>query len=113
MTKEQVAALLKDARRDKGLKGSEVVNKLKGYGIEVSPKTLWGWENGNSQPPIPTFIALCKIYEVENIIEEVKSKPVQESLTQKEKLMLDYFRQASPEAQNLALKMLKPEGSAP
>lgn len=109
MTKEQIAALLRDRRRDMGLTGGEVVQKLKAYNINISPKTLWGYENENSSPPVPTFIALCKIYEVEDVVSEVKEKPVNEKLNYREKLLLDYFRQASPEAQDLVLKMLKPE----
>ena len=109
MTKEQVTALLYDKRREKKLTGEEVVQKLKSYGITISPKTLWGYERGNCQPPVPTFIALCKIYEIEDVIAETKAKPVSVNLTYREKMLLDYFRQASPEAQELALKMLKPE----
>lgn len=109
ISKDQITALLYDKRREKKMTGEEVVQKLKGYGISISPKTLWGYEKGNCQPPVPTFIALCKIYEIEDIISETKSKPVQASLTVREKMLLDYFRQASPEAQELALKMLKPE----
>ena len=108
-TKEQVAAFLYDKRREKKMTGQEVSDKLKMYGIDISKTTIWGYENGVSGPTVPTFIALCKIYEVEDVIEEVKQKPVSEKLNHQEKILLDYFRQASPEAQELALKMLKPE----
>ncbi len=107
-TKEQVAAFLYDKRREKQMTGQEVSDKLKMYGIDISKTTIWGYEKGVSGPTVPTFIALCKIYEVDDVIEEVKQKPVSEKLNQQEKLLLDYFRQASPEAQELALKMLKP-----
>lgn len=108
-TKEQVAAFLYDKRREKQMTGQEVSDKLKMYGIDISKTTIWGYEKGVSGPTVPTFIALCKIYEVDDVIEEVKKKPVSEKLNRQEKLLLDYFRQASPEAQELALKMLKPE----
>lgn len=108
-TKEQVAAFLYDKRREKQMTGQEVSDKLKMYGIDISKTTIWGYEKGVSGPTVPTFIALCKIYEVDDVIEEVKQKPVSEKLNRQEKLLLDYFRQASPEAQELALKMLKPE----
>jgi len=107
--KEQVAAFLYDKRREKQMTGQEVSDKLKMYGINISKTTIWGYEKGVSGPTVPTFIALCKIYEVEDVIEEVKQKPVSEKLNRQEKMLLDYFRQASPEAQELALKMLKPE----
>lgn len=108
-TKEQVAAFLYDKRREKQMTGQQVSDKLKMYGIDISKTTIWGYEKGVSGPTVPTFIALCKIYEVDDVIEEVKQKPVSEKLNRQEKILLDYFRQASPEAQELALKMLKPE----
>ena len=101
-TKEAVAMFLRDKRREKKMTGQEASDKLKMYGIDISKTTIYGYENCVSGPTVPTFIALCRIYEVEDVIAEVKLKA-------KEKELLDYFRQASPEAQELALKMLKPE----
>ena len=101
-TKEAVAMFLRDKRREKKMTGQEASDKLKMYGIDISKTTIYGYENCVSGPTVPTFIALCRIYEVDDVIAEVKLKA-------KEKELLDYFRQASPEAQELALKMLKPE----
>ena len=108
-TKEQVAAFLYDKRREKGMTGQEVSDKLKLYGIEISKTTIWGYEKCVSGPTVSTFLALCKIYEVEDAIGEVKAQQENVQLKKREKILLDYFRQASPEAQDLALKMLKPE----
>jgi len=108
-TKDQLCALLKDKRHEAGLTGGEVVQKLKGYGIDISSKSLWGYENGVSSPSVPTFIALCKIYEIEDLASELHDKPARMILNERERTLVKYFRQASPEAQELALKMLKPE----
>lgn len=108
-TKEAVASFLYDKRREKKLSGQEVSDKLKMYGIDISKTTIWGYEKGVSGPTVPTFIALCRIYEVEDVIAEVRVKQDNINLRAREKELLDYFRQASPEAQDLVLKMLKPE----
>lgn len=108
-SKEAVAAFLYDKRREKKMTGQEVSDKLKMYGIDISKTTIWGYEKGVSGPTVPTFIALCKIYEVEDVISEVNAQQGNIQLKKREQELLDYFRQASPEAQELALKMLKPE----
>ena len=108
-TKEAVAAFLRDKRLEKKMTGQEVSDKLKMYGINISKTTIWGYEKGVSGPTVPTFIALCRIYEVEDVIAEVRVKQDNINLRAREKELLDYFRQASPEAQDLVLKVLKPE----
>lgn len=105
MTKEQVASLLRTKRRELGLSGGEVVQSLRAYGVDISAKTLWGYENGVSAPSVQTFLALCRIYGVEDVIGEVKAQDV----SGREKELLRYFRAASPELQDAALRMLKPE----
>ena len=32
-------------------------------------KTIYGWENGNSQPNADTLMTLCGYYHIENILE--------------------------------------------
>lgn len=111
VTKKQIANMLKDKRIEMNITGVEVVQKLKqNYDIDLSDKTLYGYERCVSSPTIPTFIALCEIYEIEDVfgaIQETKTR--KRSLTYTEEKLVNYFRQASPEAQELALKMLKPE----
>ena len=109
MTKEQVASLIRDKRHEKKLTGEEVVQKLRSSGINISAKTLWGYENGTSSPSVSTFLALCRIYEIENIIDEANAKPTTDKgITARERTLLDYFRKASPELQDAALRMLQP-----
>ena len=108
-TKEKVAAFLYDKRREKNLTGQEVSDKLKMYGIDISKTTIWGYEKGVSGPNVPTFLALCRIYEVQDVITEVKEAPVTEKLKSQEETILSYFRSASPELQNAALRMLEPQ----
>lgn len=111
VTKKAIADMLRDKRLEKGLKGSEVVSLLKEeYDIELSDKTLYGYERAVSSPSIPIFLVLCRIYEVEDVAAALEnSKPRRRTLTATEEKLIQYFRSASPEAQELALKMLKPE----
>lgn len=109
ITKEKIAALLRNKRRDAGLTGGEVVQKLKAYGIDISDKSLWGYENCVSAPAVPTFIALCKIYGVEDLSEEFRILPEKVELDERERTLIRYFRSASPELQNAALRMLEPQ----
>lgn len=111
ITKKGIADMLKDKRLECGLKGQEVTQRLKlQYDIELSDKTLYGYENAVSSPNIPTFLALCKIYGVEDVAAAIEhSKPRRRTLSLTEETLIQYFRVASPEAQELALKMLKPQ----
>lgn len=68
MEKARISALLRSQRSLCDLTVDEVVDRLKQFGIELSPKTLYGYENGVSMPNVPIFIALCEIYHVGNII---------------------------------------------
>lgn len=110
-TKKQIADLLKDKRLELGLTGLEVVRRLKQqYDIDLSDKTLYGYERAVSSPNVPLFLALCRIYEIEDVASSLeKAKTRRRSLTITEEKLVTYFRQASPEAQELVLKMLKPE----
>lgn len=108
-TKEQLAVLLRDKRHELKLTGAEVVQKLKAYGIEISDKTLWGYEKCIASPSVQTFLALCKIYGIDDITAEAKSKPGRMILNEQEMRLIKYFRAASPEMRSATLRMLEPE----
>lgn len=60
-----IAKKLKELRKNKGYSMNYVSETLKEeFEIELSPKTLYGYENGVSQPNADTFVCLCKIYQV-------------------------------------------------
>ncbi|MDO4285557.1 MAG: helix-turn-helix transcriptional regulator [Eubacteriales bacterium] len=64
-----IPELLKQLRKTSGLSANEVVEKLKDYNIEISGKTLYGYESGVSKLNADAFIALCMIYKCENPLE--------------------------------------------
>lgn len=66
MTKQQIANFLKQLRKTSGLSANEVVEKLKDYNIDISAKTLYGYESGLSMLNADAFVSLCRIYKCEN-----------------------------------------------
>lgn len=66
MTKQQIANFLKQLRKTSGLSANEVVESLKKYDIDISSKTLYGYESGLSMLNADAFISLCRIYKCDN-----------------------------------------------
>lgn len=66
MSKEVIANFLKQLRKTSGLSVDDVIEKLKEYDIEISSKTLYGYEGGNSMLNADVFVSLCRIYKCEN-----------------------------------------------
>ncbi|EHL69845.1 helix-turn-helix domain-containing protein [Cloacibacillus evryensis] len=75
---------LKDARTAKGLKQSEVAEKL-----DCAPTSLTNWENGKVQPSLDVLSRICEVYEISplslltreysyNDIVTISEKPVPE-----------------------------------
>lgn len=62
-----IAHIIKNARKNKGYSVKEIVSKLQCFGVEISEKTLYGWESGHRQPDADMFVILCKIYDIRNI----------------------------------------------
>lgn len=67
LNKYDIAELLKSRRISAKLSVQEVSQKLLCLGIEVKEKTLYGYERAVSMPNVPTFIALCDIYGIDDI----------------------------------------------
>ena len=67
--RDQIAGILKARRKSAGLSVKDTLNALKAQGIDVSDKTLYGWESGHRQPDADTFLILCEIYGIETISE--------------------------------------------
>lgn len=64
MLKDLIALKLKQLRNEKGYSAEYVISELKNFGTKLSTVTLYGYENGVSQPKCDTFLQLCKIYDV-------------------------------------------------
>lgn len=66
MSKSAIAKFLKQLRIISGMSVDEVVGKLQKYGINISTKTLYGYESGVSMLNADVFVALCRIYKCNN-----------------------------------------------
>lgn len=114
VTKEQLGHILKDLRSQTNYSTSEVVKRLQTYGIDISEKTLYSYEIGNSSPKISVFFRLCEIYGVDNIPAtfgfEAEEKPAtknDDGLSEAEAAMLKLFRMVPAESQELVFQMIE------
>ncbi|MBQ9886600.1 MAG: helix-turn-helix transcriptional regulator [Lachnospiraceae bacterium] len=69
MKNPRIATCLKYYRKLNKLSVNEVADILKEHNISSATKTIYGWENGRSQPDADTFMLLCEIYNIDNILE--------------------------------------------
>ncbi len=69
MAEKNIAMLLKQLRKTSSYSVNEVIDKLKSYNIDISAKTLYGYEGGTSMPNADMFVALCRIYNCDNPID--------------------------------------------
>ncbi len=63
-----MAATLRQLRQARGLTAKEVAEILASKDVDISEKTLLGYENGVSAPKVNTFLRLCEIYRVTDIM---------------------------------------------
>ena len=83
----KVSAILKEKRKELGLSVKTVLDMLQSYGVDISDKTLYGWESGHRQPDADTFLALCQIYGIDTL-KGIKKAPLYSSEAMK--LAQDY-----------------------
>lgn len=69
-----ISIILKQRRKELGLSVKSVCDELRAHGVDVSEKTLYGWESGNRQPDADTFVILCGVYGIGSFA-EIKSAP--------------------------------------
>lgn len=82
-----VAATLKAKRKELNMSVKSVLDALHVNGIEVSDKTIYGWESGHRQPDADTFVVLCQIYGIESLSNIKKAPPISDGAM---KLAKDY-----------------------
>jgi transcriptional regulator with XRE-family HTH domain len=86
MSREHIAKVLKELRIKNGMTAKEVGEK-----IGKSGKTVSAWENNHGQPDAELLIALCDIYNVDDILNEFREpKKAEISDLNKEQLLFNY-----------------------
>lgn len=104
MSRERIAKVLKRLRVESGLTAKEVGEK-----IGKSGKTVSAWENNHGQPDAELLIALCDIYDVDDILKEFREEKTivnNISLNDHEKKLVLAYRQ-QPSVQNAVDRLLK------
>ena len=104
MSRDFIAQKLRELRIKSGLTADEVGKK-----IGKSGKTVNAWEHNHVQPDAEILIALCDIYEVDDILDEFrehKPKNVSFNLSDHEKQVIIAYRQ-KPHMQNAVDTLLE------
>ena len=98
--KNRMGRILKEYRIKNNLSRESVMNYLKEQGFQnIRPTTLYSWENGQSMPNVYTFLQLCRLYHIDDILRvfELHYIPLGNQLLQnlsgKERELLLAYRQ--------------------
>ena len=99
MKNPNIARALRYYRKLNNLSVDEVSDYLNAQNIPAKSKTIYGWENGNSQPNADTLMTLCGYYHIENILETFgycpapsKDPDAASILTKEERMLLDAYQ---------------------
>lgn len=106
MTRYKIAEMLKSKRKALGLSAAEVTKAMSEYGIDISPKTLYGWENGHRQPDADAFLTLCNIYGISSL---PKSNLDVDALTSEYYTMIQKYRDLDDHGQEMVDIVLEKE----
>lgn len=97
---KNIGDTLKKLREENGMTRKEAADKLKDLGIDISDKTLYGYESGRNSANADMFLALCKIYKCNNIMGTF-SETIEDILfTNNEWNIIEKYRSLTPAAQS-------------
>lgn len=69
MNYNNIGDMLRNYRIKNAMSVAQVTDELeKKFYIRISRKTLYAWENNQNQPSASCFLALCEIYNIENVL---------------------------------------------
>lgn len=108
MASKELGARLRELRNNKGFTQQHVADQL---GLK-NKSTLGSWEVGKSEPDAFTFLKLCRLYGVENILEEFGEggavvKRADIHITDFERELILRFRRSDMIDQQIVLRALK------
>lgn len=87
---------LKLLRENNNMTRKEVADRLKNYNIDISDKTLYGYESGRNSANADMFLALCQIYKCNNIMETFSNTVEDVLFTNKEWTIIERYRKLNP-----------------
>lgn len=107
MNKQYIGKVLKEYRKKNKLSVKEVALKLNEHSISISPKSIYGWESGDTQPNAETLLLLCEIYNIEQILFTFgyTNRASNYAISEYENRLLKQYR-AQPEMHDAVHKLL-------
>ena len=110
MKNPNISKVLKTYRKLNHYSVNDLVIKLEDHNLPVAPKTVYGWESGQTQPDADTLLVLCKIYNIDNILGTFGySSPVDELFLSGEERNLILQYRNHPDMQKAVKKLLDVE----
>lgn len=110
MKNPNISKVLKTYRKLNHYSVNDLVVKLEDNNLPVAPKTVYGWESGQTQPDADTLLVLCKIYKIDNILTTFGYEPSPDDLLLSEEernLVLQY--RGNEEMQSAVKRLLNME----
>lgn len=98
---KNIGDTLKKLREENGLTRKEAADKLKNLGIDISDKTLYGYESGRNSANADMFLSLCKIYKCNNIMETFSETVGDILFTNNEWKMVEKYRDLDPHGKKM------------
>lgn len=108
MKNPKIALVLKQYRKKRNLTVQQVADTLAAHGYHVAPKTIYGWENGATQPDSDTLMFLCELYDIKDILFSFGYRETPKNLftlNSLEKELIQNYR-SHPNMQEAVLKLL-------
>ena len=96
-----IGDILRRLREENNLTGKEAVERLKELGIDISAKTLYGYESGRNSTNADMFLALCKIYKCQNVMGIFSDSTDEVLFTNKEWEMVEKYRDLDPHGKEM------------
>ncbi|MBR4607562.1 MAG: helix-turn-helix domain-containing protein [Lachnospiraceae bacterium] len=67
---QTVGQIIANNRRKLKLTQQQLAEVMNGRGIKVKHKSISAWEKDTSEPSVETFLAMCQIFEIPDVMEE-------------------------------------------
>lgn len=68
MKNPNISLMIKYYRKFNNLSIKAVVEAFKKSQYDISPKTIYGWESGQTQPDAASLLFLCKLYKINDLL---------------------------------------------
>lgn len=106
---KNIGETLKKLREKNNMTRKEAADKLKALGINISDKTLYGYESGRNSANADMFLALCTIYKCTDILGTFSEAAEDILFTDTEWEHIEKYRSLDPHGKDLVDTILDKE----